>query len=88
MLGTVGFANNGAPITAIFFFTRGILGASSPPGDLADNMFAPTEAKSPAPSGLDIDKLSFFTPRMFTRGILHAVNGANECSLGWLPAYQ
>lgn len=88
MQATVGYYPDGTPAKAIFFFTRGILGASSPPGDLADKMFAPPVAKPGEPTGLGIEKLSFFTPRIFGRGIVHAADGTNNCSLGWLPAFQ
>jgi hypothetical protein len=83
---TVGYDGNARPIKAIFFFTRGIFGGSSPPGDLADKMFAPETVQPPAPSsGLAIEKLSFFTPRIFGGRIIHAINGTFRCSVAWLP---
>jgi hypothetical protein len=84
MQATVGYDGNGNPIKAIFFFTRGVGGGSSPPATLGDKMFAPRGIGS---SALGIDKLSFFTPSVF-RGIVHAVSGTSKCSVGWLPLIQ
>jgi hypothetical protein len=83
MLATVGYDDNGNPIKAIFFFTRGIGGGSSPPASIADKMFAPRALDGSG--GLGIEKLSFFTPRVFNGQVIHAVNNANQCSVGWLP---
>lgn len=88
MLATVGYDGNGQPIKAIFFFTRGIFGGSSPTGKLGDDLFAPTSAPAPAPTGQAIEKLSFFTPSVFNDRIIHAVNGTYNCSVGWLPHFQ
>jgi hypothetical protein len=84
MLATVGYDNNGTPIKAIFFFTQGIGGGSNPPASLADEMFRPRGGPSP---GLGIEKLSFFSPRVFGGKITHALNNYPWCGLGWLPRY-
>jgi hypothetical protein len=81
---TSGYDEAGNPIRDIFFFTRGIGGGSSPSAAIGDEMFRPQEGV-PNP-GLGIEKLSFFTPRLFGGKIAHAVNGAGQCQLGWLPA--
>lgn len=82
MLATVGYDNSGNPIKAIFFFTTGIGGGSSPAGSLGDDMFRPRTGPQ---TGLGIEKLSFFTPRVFGGKIAHAVSGSYTCQLGWLP---
>ena len=83
MNATVGYDDNGSPINGIFYFTTGIGGGSSPPAQLTDEMFRPRSGPNP---GLGIEKLQFFTPRIFNGKIAHAINGTFRCALGWLPA--
>jgi hypothetical protein len=85
MYATVGYDAAGNPIKAIFFFTRGRGGASSPPATLGDEMFRPRGGPDP---GLGIEKLQFFTPRIFNGKIAHAVNGTGNCSTGFLPNFD
>jgi hypothetical protein len=85
MQATVGYNTNGKPITAVFFFTKGIYGGSSPPGGVFDNLFTP---KPPTGNGLGIEKLTFFTPSVFNGQIQHAVNHTKSCELGWLPNWR
>ncbi|MBN9622185.1 MAG: hypothetical protein J0H06_04400, partial [Actinobacteria bacterium] len=82
MYATVGYDTGGNPIKGIFFFSRGIGGAMSPPASLDDEMFRPREGKDP---GLGMDKLRFFTPRVFNGRIYHAVDHTPYCSVGFLP---
>jgi len=82
MNATTGYDNNGNPITSIFFFTQGIGGGSSPPASLGDEMFRPINGQTP---GLGMEKLQFFTARVFNGKIAHAVNNTYTCSVGWLP---
>jgi hypothetical protein len=79
---TIGYDSSGNPINGVFFFTRGIGGASSPPQSLGDEMFRHRDAPNP---GLGIEKLQFFTSRVFGGKIARAVNNATACDLGWLP---
>lgn len=79
---TIGYDNNGNPIRSIFFFTKGIGGGSSPPASLGDAMFAPREAQSP---GAGIEKLGFFTARVFNGRTVPALDHRYECNVGWLP---
>lgn len=82
MYATVGYDNSGNPIRNIFFFARGLGGAMSPPGGLGEKMFAPLVGPT---TGLGIEKLSFFDPRIFG-SVAHAVNGEKiGCRVGWLP---
>jgi hypothetical protein len=82
MQATSGYDATGNPIRSIFFFTRGIQGGSSPPQSLADDIFTPW------PKGLGrIEKLSFFTPRVFNDRITHATKGTPWCDVGWLPKW-
>lgn len=79
---TVGYDANGKPINGIFFFTSGIGGGSSPPASLGDKLFRPRNGPEP---GLGLEKLQFFSPRVFNDKIAHAVEGQAGCMLGWLP---
>jgi hypothetical protein len=81
MVGISLYGDDGRPVQAILFFTRGILGGSSPPGGLADKIFKPNTGSSP---GAAIEKMRFFTPQVFD-GIVKAVNGASWCGAQWLP---
>jgi hypothetical protein len=83
MVATTGYDGGGSPIHSVFFFTTGIGGGSNPPPTLGQAMFRPREA---AQSGLGMEKLQFFTPKVFGGKIAHAVNGVPMCRLGWLPA--
>jgi hypothetical protein len=78
----VGYADNGSPITNDFFFTKGIGGGASPNNSIGDEMFRPPGTPNP---GLGIEKLQFFTPRVFDGWISHAISGTSGCSVGWLP---
>jgi len=78
----VGYDGGGSPIYGVFFFTSGIGGGSNPPPTIGQAMFRPREAAQP---GLGMEKLHFFTPRVFGGKIAHAVNGTSQCRLGWLP---
>lgn len=82
MLATVGYDGGGSPIRAVFFFTLGIGGGSNPPAAIGQRMFRPREA---AESGLGMEKLQFFTPRVWGGKIAHAVNGSLQCMVSWLP---
>lgn len=82
MNATVGYDNNGNPINGVFFFSRGIGGAMSPPAQLGDEMFRPRDGKDP---GLGMEKLQFFTARVFNGRIYHAVDHTPYCSVGFLP---
>jgi len=82
MLATIGYDNNGNPVKSIFFFTRGIGGGSSPPGSLGDDMFAPRDAQKP---GAGIEKLGFFTARVFNSRTIPALDHRYQCNVGWLP---
>lgn len=85
MAATVGYNSDGSPIKAIFFFTRGIGGGSSPDArKLDDEIFRPRDAAKP---GLGIEKLSFFSARVWGGRILHAVSGTRGCSVEWLPNF-
>ncbi len=79
---TVGYDGNGSPIRAIYFFSRGIGGAMSPPGGIGDSMFAPLEGPK---TGAGIEKMSFFTPQVFERGLLIASSGQRLCAVGYIP---
>ncbi|UJA21237.1 hypothetical protein HJD18_14125 [Thermoleophilia bacterium SCSIO 60948] len=86
MYWTVGYNAANNPIRNIFFFARGMGGAMSPPGGLGTKMFAPRIASS-GPTGLGMEKLEFFTPRVFGGAVAHAINGdrGSRCRVGWLP---
>jgi hypothetical protein len=78
----VGYNDAGNPIKGVYFFARGIGGASSPDsGRLSDELFRLDSGTNP---GLGIDKLSFFSPRVFGRTI-HALNNIKDCGVMWLP---
>lgn len=83
MLATTGYDTNGNPIRSIFYFTSGIGGGSSPDGSLGNAMFKPRSG--PGETGLGMEKLGFFTPRLFGGKIAHAVTGFYACQVGWLP---
>jgi hypothetical protein len=80
MQATVGYDANGNPIRAIFFFTTGIGGGSSPTDPIGDSMFKPLDE-----GGLGIEKLRFFTPQVWGGRIFHAVSGNEKCDVGFLP---
>jgi len=82
MNATVGYNADGTPITADFFFTKGIGGGASPSSSIGDEMFRPRSGPDP---GLGMEKLQFFSPRVFGGRIIHAINGTYACSVGWLP---
>jgi hypothetical protein len=84
MQATVGYDEQGKPIKNIFFFTRGIWGASSPPAGLADDIFRPRGGQNP---GLGVEKLSFFTPAVFGGQSMQAVNNTFRCRVGFLPEW-
>ena len=90
MQATTGFDEAGSPITSNYFFTRGILGGSSPTSALSDLGFNPVKADPQGRLKLDalgIEKLSFFTPGEFNGQITHAVKGTDWCDVGWLPHF-
>ncbi|HEX4730067.1 MAG TPA: hypothetical protein VH299_02300 [Solirubrobacterales bacterium] len=78
-----GYSTNGTPITSVFYFTQGIGGGASPPAGLGEDMFRQTN--DPDHAGLGIEKLNFFTARVFNGEIAHAINNWNGCAVGWLP---
>lgn len=82
MLATTGYDGNGNPIRSIFYFTRGIGTDASPPASLGEAMFAPQIGPK---QGLGIEKLQFFTARVFGKRIVHAINQSYYCSVLWLP---
>jgi hypothetical protein len=82
MNATTGYDNNGNPITSVFFFTRGRGGGSSPPASLGDEMFRPRGVDNP---GVGLEKLNFFTARVFNNEIQHAIPNTPACSVGFLP---
>ncbi|MBS1676008.1 MAG: hypothetical protein JST08_01360 [Actinobacteria bacterium] len=78
-----GYDTSGNPITSVFYFTQGIGGGSSPTASLGDDMFRqPNDKDHP---GLGMEKLNFFTARVFNGEIAHAINNSSVCSVGWLP---
>jgi len=83
MNATTGYDVNGNPITSVFYFTQSIGGGSSPTASLGDDMFRQTNDRDHP--GLGIEKLSFFTARVFNGEIAHAINNSGACSVGWLP---
>jgi hypothetical protein len=84
MNATTGYDANGNPITSDFFFTQGLGGGASPSASLGDEMFRPLEAMEP---GLGIEKLKFFTARVFNGNISHAIYNYNQCGVGWMPRH-
>jgi hypothetical protein len=82
MNATVGYNEAGKPITALFFFTKGRGGAASPNASIGDEMFRPRNGAEP---GLGIEKLQFFSPRVFNGQIFHAIDRTAKCSVGFLP---
>ena len=85
MNATVGYDEGGKPINGDFFFAKGIGRNASPPASLGDEMFRPRSGEDP---GLGIEKLRFFTPRLFGGRIYHAMQGVETCALGWLPKFE
>jgi hypothetical protein len=85
MNATVGYDEKGQPLNSNFFFAKGIGRNSSPPASLGDEMFRPRSGENP---GLGIEKLRFFTPRLFGGSIYHAMQGVETCALGWLPRFE
>jgi hypothetical protein len=83
MTATTGYDTSGNPIASVFYFTQGIGGGSSPTAALGEDMFRPTNDKDHP--GLGMEKLGFFTARVFNGEIAHAVNSTGACSVGWLP---
>ncbi len=79
MNATVGYRSDGSPINAVFFFTRGLGGAMSPPGQIGDEMFKPLNQ-----GGLGMEKYQFFTPRVFGQ-VYHAIDKTAACDVGFLP---
>jgi hypothetical protein len=82
MNATVGYNTNGTPINGIFFFTKGIGDGASPNSSIGDEMFRPRSGPNP---GLGIQKLNFFSPRVFGGKIYHAIANTSYCSLKWMP---
>lgn len=82
MAATVGYNTNGTPQTAAFFFAQGIGKDASPPKSLGDEMFRPRSQ-----DGLGIEKMTFFTPRVFNGKIAHAANGTWGCKAAWMPRF-
>lgn len=82
MLATIGYDGAGNPQKAVFFFARGIGSETSPPESLPEEMFRPQEYANP---GLGMEKMSFFSPRVFGGRVYHAVDTGGACELGWLP---
>jgi hypothetical protein len=78
-----GYNTDGTPITSIFFFTQGAGGGSSPPASLGEDMFRQTN--DPTHPGLGMEKLNFFTARVFNGEIAHASNNLQTCGVGFLP---
>jgi hypothetical protein len=85
MNATVGYDTNGNPINGIFFFTKGIGDGASPPSSIGDEMFRPRSGPNP---GLGIEKLRFFSPRVFGGTIYHAIPNTFFCSMKWLPLFR
>jgi hypothetical protein len=83
MAATTGYDENGNPIRSVFWFARGRGGGSSPPASLGDEMFRPRNGENP---GLGLEKLNFFTARVFNDEIQHAVPNTPSCEVGFLPA--
>lgn len=79
MVATTDYGSSGQPIKNVFFFTRGILGGSSPPGTFDDDLWKPD------PLGLGIEKLTFFTPELFGGQVVRAFQGKPWCDVGYLP---
>jgi hypothetical protein len=79
MNATVGYRSDGSPINAVFFFSRGLGGAMSPPGQIGDEMFKPLNQ-----GGLGMEKYQFLTPRVFGQ-VYRAVNKTAACEVGFLP---
>jgi hypothetical protein len=78
----VGYNDGGSPVNGTYFFARGIGGGASPDSrKLSDEMFRPDSGPNP---GLGIDKLAFFSPRVFGRTI-YALNNVKGCGVMWLP---
>ncbi len=76
---TIGFENDGVPIPAVFFFTRGFDTNSLPtPTDRFVNLLfnSPRAGNDP---GLGIQRLDFFTPRTFDGRLKVANQNANYC---------
>jgi hypothetical protein len=82
MNATTGYRADGSPETSIFFFSLGRGGQSAPPASLAEEMFRPIGAKEP---GVGLEKLRFFTSRVFNGQITHAIDNTTACSVGFLP---
>jgi hypothetical protein len=81
---TVGYEEGGKPINAVFFFTKGIGPNASPNSSIGDEMFRPRSGERP---GLGIEKLGFFSTRVFGGRIFHAIQGNGDCTLGFLPKF-
>ncbi len=77
-----GYDASGNPISSDFFIARGNGRNASPAASVAEAMFRPREGDEP---GLGMEKLQFFTPRIFGGRIQRAINGTPSCTLGWLP---
>lgn len=84
MQATIGYDSNGVAEKAIFWFAKGIGGGSNPPEDIGNSIFRPRDVQDP---GLGIEKMQFFTPRVFNDRVSHAVNGTYLCSVGFLPRF-
>jgi len=82
MNATVGYDTKGKAINGIFFFTKGIGDGASPPSSIGDEMFRPRSGPNP---GLGMEKLRFFSPRVFGGTIYHAIPNTFYCSMKWFP---
>jgi hypothetical protein len=80
MQATVGYGTNGVPQKAVFFFAKGIGKDASPPASLGDEMFRPRNK-----DGLGMEKMLFFSPRVFGGRLIHAATGTWACKAAWLP---
>lgn len=83
MNATTGYEESGTPINSVFFFTKGIGGASSPNSSIGDEMFRPLGGQNP---GLGMEKLQFFS-RVFGGAAFHAINDKAGCAMSWLPPH-
>jgi hypothetical protein len=63
---------------AVFPFRR----CASPKSSIGDEMFRPRSGANP---GLGIQKLNFFSPRVFGGKIYQAIANTSYCGLKWMP---
>ncbi len=84
MQATIGYDGSGVAERAIFWFAKGFGGGSAPPAGIGDSIFRPRDVQDP---GLGIEKMHFFTPRVFNNRIVHAIDHSSYCSVGFLPRF-